>query len=1298
MRGFRNGKYRMRRLVKSLYQLGVIGVAALGCGGLFLMNPALANPVVNNVAGGSATVQQNGNTETINQSSQKAIINWNTFNIGKGETTRFIQPTGGIALNRINPAQGVSKIYGTLTATGQIILINGAGIYFGPSAYVNVGGLIASTEDISNQNFLNGNYSFTSIPGYSGSIINEGSIIAAENGLIALVGRGVENTGLIQADLGNVVLASGDAFTISFDGNDLINFVINTPTSQRGLDENGNPLPNGVTNIGTIAANGGTVLITAQAAAGVLNDVINMQGIVQAQSVSSYNGEIILSGDPNSGEVYVGGTLDASGAGAGQTGGTVQITGYNILLDSPAVINVSGDAGGGTVSIGGSLHGEGPLPDSNAVVMEPGAVILANAITTGNGGNVTLWSNDYTGAYGSISATGGALGGNGGEIDTSSGNVLNVAGLLVNTSAPNGTVGNWLLDPYNVTICTGTGCTTTNPPGSTFSTFTPESTSTVAASDIENNLENSSVTITTGNGGTDAGNISINNNVEISWSNHNTLLLNAYGSILFGSGVTIYNPNNSSTLGLEISGPMDAGSEVELGSSTIQVGGMTIIAPTDTVDMSQASIGLGSSGLIANNVGQVNLPTNLSTNSGVVQLGTVQLEGDDTIDTTGSGQTSGASITIGNVNSPSYSLNLIDGSGGVTFNGSTVQLEGLEIQGAGVANLYLSGTGTVQLGAGGLGVPSAAVDLPISLITDSGTVSLNAVSLNSNATIDTTNSGASSGADVTIGSISTVSNNDLTINNGSGEVTLGTAFGLSGLTIQGSGEVYFNDSMALESGGLSIPNASQIDLPASITTQAGPVDLGSSVISQDTTIDTTDSGGSSSGADITLGTMESTGNWNLTLNQGSSGDLTLNGDINVGSGGAFTAQGSGTTTINADQLSTGTQFFIGPVVFTASSLQDNAVIATFENTISGSNTALTFGNSGGNNITFENGATLASLYVAPEITITGGSITTSGSQTYEGDVDINNASIAMTAGDGINLVGPGVSGAGNTLNLTSGGTIDITGSIYLGNLNVTGSGTAANNTLSLGTTNSSGQVWNITDQNSGNITGINNITGSFTFSNIGNLVGATTDSGTLINDFIFQNSAAALSGSITGANTTSSNTIDYSNYGSPITTTLTSVSSGSTTNGSNTLNSFSDIDALVGTGAASTLSVPTSLTVSPTSSTSGTIGDPLTYSGYTVSQPSPTPTPTPTPTPSNNTSTSTAAQQSAAVASNMQSNSTGSSNSNTDTNSSGEVLWAVTINGTSQNVNQIIQDFSTQYQQTLQKVVVSPMCFQSGQG
>ncbi|MHB1222188.1 MAG: two-partner secretion domain-containing protein, partial [Gammaproteobacteria bacterium] len=112
-----------------------------------------ANPVLDNIAHGNVSIQQTPNTIVVNQTSQNAILNWRSFNVGANESTHFQQPNGGIALNRISPTQGASQIYGRLTSTGQIILVNPAGIYFGTGAYVNVGSLIATTHNITDQNF-----------------------------------------------------------------------------------------------------------------------------------------------------------------------------------------------------------------------------------------------------------------------------------------------------------------------------------------------------------------------------------------------------------------------------------------------------------------------------------------------------------------------------------------------------------------------------------------------------------------------------------------------------------------------------------------------------------------------------------------------------------------------------------------------------------------------------------------------------------------------------------------------------------------------------------------------------------------------------------------------------------------------------------------------------------------------------------------------------------------------------------------------------------------------------------------
>src|SRR5579872_547963 len=167
-----------------------------------------ANPTGGVIASGTATIDQSPGVTTIQQGSQQAIINWQSFNIGSKEKTQFVQPnSSSVALNRISPNQGASQIYGQLSANGKIILVNQAGIFFGSGARVDVGGIIASTSDISNANFLAGKLIFDQPSKFGGSIVNEGHIKVANYGLAALLGNNVTNNGYIEAKLGSIVLA-----------------------------------------------------------------------------------------------------------------------------------------------------------------------------------------------------------------------------------------------------------------------------------------------------------------------------------------------------------------------------------------------------------------------------------------------------------------------------------------------------------------------------------------------------------------------------------------------------------------------------------------------------------------------------------------------------------------------------------------------------------------------------------------------------------------------------------------------------------------------------------------------------------------------------------------------------------------------------------------------------------------------------------------------------------------------------------------------------------------------------------
>lgn len=408
------------------------------------ISASFANPVLDNVASGDASVEQTATTTTVHQNSQQAIINWDSFNIAASEKTQFVQPNSdAIALNRINPNQGASQIFGQLTANGQIILVNAAGIYFGPNSKVDVGSMIASTANISNENFLAGNYVFDQPSPYAAAVVNAGNISAADYGLVALLGTSVSNEGTIKANLGTVALASGDKFIVDFYGDGYFSFAfvdVDQEASRAGVDHNGKTLKDGVKNSGTILANGGTIIMTAEAAENVLDNAINMTGVAQAQSVSESGGEIILSSE--TGNVKVSGKIDASGKEQDQLGGDIEISGKQISVESTAVIDASSDAGWGSIGLyTGEFDDLASITTTPTVTIAKGSLLDASALTLGDGGYIMVGGNGIK-AEGTMTAHAGSEGGDGGMIGFMSMNGdIDISNVKLDLSAPNGEAG-----------------------------------------------------------------------------------------------------------------------------------------------------------------------------------------------------------------------------------------------------------------------------------------------------------------------------------------------------------------------------------------------------------------------------------------------------------------------------------------------------------------------------------------------------------------------------------------------------------------------------------------------------------------------------------------------------------------------------------------------------------------------------------------------------------------------------------------------------------------------------------------
>ena len=405
-----------------------------------------ANPVDGQLISGSATISLPASKQLmVIQHSDRAVIDWRSFSIAPDEITQFFQPSASSAiLNRVTGNQ-VSQILGKLAANGQVLLVNPNGIVFGQNSRVDVGSLIASTSNISNINFMAGKYNFDQPGNATATVSNLGTISVSEGGLVALVAPAVKNSGVIQAHLGKVALAAGNTFTLDLYGDNLLTFAADSQVLQAALGVDGKVVDALIDNAGNINADGGTVLLAANTAKNIVDHAINMNGIVQARTVSQEGGVIVLDGGEN-GNVNVSGNLDASGIEIGEKGGIIKVLGGNVAIIGTSTLDATGITAGGTVLVGGNFQGMGNERHALNTLVENGVKIDASAILNGDGGKIVLWSDQKTESQGSLVARGGLTEGNGGVIEVSSKNRISVGG-LIDTSSVKGKSGQVLFDP-----------------------------------------------------------------------------------------------------------------------------------------------------------------------------------------------------------------------------------------------------------------------------------------------------------------------------------------------------------------------------------------------------------------------------------------------------------------------------------------------------------------------------------------------------------------------------------------------------------------------------------------------------------------------------------------------------------------------------------------------------------------------------------------------------------------------------------------------------------------------------------
>jgi filamentous hemagglutinin family protein len=875
--------------------------ASLVWAGVSAAAPAWGLPQGGVVSGGAAQITGQGPVVQINQQTDRAVIDWQAFNIAPGEEARFSQPSVSSAiLNRIHD-QNPSQIMGSLSANGIVALVNPNGMVFGRGVQIDVGSLIATTADIPNERFLTGQSLLFGQPGgMDAEVVNQGHITVQEGGLAALVAPRVINTGVIEAKAGRVALGAGEVFTVDLYGDGLVSLAASDRLDAVAVEQDGG-----------ISAQGGTVLLTTAEAKRVMDQTINMDGWVDVSGLTREAGNIVL--HAAQGTANVSGKLHADGAVG--TGGRLQVTGEHVKVGSGAILTALGTYGGGDIKIGGDYLGGGTTPRAKTTRIDPAASINAGATYDGKGGRVIVWSDERTDFGGMIYARGGLLGGDGGFVETSSKNIL-IAHGLVDASAPQGKGGEWLLDPNNIAITSGASTNVAGAPDY----VTTNDTAVVDRDDIQTALNaGTSVTITTGTAGgnSQTGNITVSNSITKSAGGDASLTLKAHGNIDVNAGIS----SSSGALDLTLWSDSDSagGGYIRVTGAAITTNGGDVIMgggadPAANPAIGNATVDDGvtlNNGDISTGAGNISI-RGRGENAGSSNMGISMIGGSVIQTTTGNITITGVGGAGGANN---YGIHIFDstltqavsintvagditltgtGGAGTTANNIGVVLQGTPVvsstgMGAGAGNIVIDGTGgTGNTNANGVSLWMA------SLLTVDGDI-----------TVDGT--GGSGGA----------SNEG--IDQGSNQVFItssGTGADAGNITLIGVGGTGTSDN----AGVYWIGDLSTVDGDITITGIGGN---GSTSSNQGIFID---NGGiiESTGTGASAGniTLDGTGGNGTSSNHGIFFDVaditTVDGDIDItGTGGNGTGSfNTGLNLLDLDVASTGTGAGAGTITLT----------------------------------------------------------------------------------------------------------------------------------------------------------------------------------------------------------------------------------------------------------------------------------------------------------------------------------------------------------------------------------------------
>ncbi len=811
---------------------------------LLVATPLFANPQGAQVISGSATLSQPTANVLNVTNSANAIINWQSFNIGRGQTTNFIQPgVNSAVLNRVlghNPSQ----ILGNLNSNGKVFLINQHGLMVGAGAQINTAGFFGSTLNITNEDFLNGKLKFEG--GGLGGIDNRGYIHAGDDGNVVLIAPDIDNGGVIEVDHGNVILAAGKSITITSLNDSSIEFEVQAKDDR-------------VTNLGRIIAHQGAVGLFAGSlrhsgainATGMVRNADGSISLVAQQDIEvtktatlkvdgAQGGKISV--QSHHGDVYFSGM--ASAVGSSLHGGHVAILGDRVGLFDQATIDASGASGGGEVLIGGDYQGGGTTQRARQTGFGAQASIHADATQKGDGGKVILWSDASTRAYGQITAKGGKLSGDGGFVEVSSKGGLGFNG-QIDVGSPHGEAGSVLFDPTDVTIATGG----TAPVPSLFG----------ASQGLPLTINPTSITAITNTGAAAL----IQANRDIIVNNPITTVAGGTGGKLTlqaGQNVTI-NANITTDGGLLQIKANDA-TATSVTDRGIGKGGLSMAAGT-TLDAGAGNIELWIDSGIAGTSGDM-LLSNLNANHILLKHNGLSVGSSILSNTTSTITASSVFIdhdgpTSGQVGTSVLPLNLVTDNLGAHIHGSTTNPFGIFIDAQPLLANQVTVGGTCY-GAGATGCATFGAHLITGLETlDGGNISLNVtgnLTIADQVQIDLAPGSNGSGNIALTASGNMINNNIITNNTATGGIT-------------------FTSPTAILVQGVFTPGAAAIG--AEVNTNTGPITLAGGAL--DLMIDRggfLESAGIINGNVVTKGGVIDIGSFS-----GGTGTLTINGNLTL---------------------------------------------------------------------------------------------------------------------------------------------------------------------------------------------------------------------------------------------------------------------------------------------------------------------------------------------------------------------------------------------------------------------------------